>query len=261
MDCTVGILFVALYLRLFERLAAWAGATKGLESGDYGTPPDWRRWAKQATIFCASMVGMKLSVVALIALFPALVVIGDVVLKPVQMADSARLQIVFVMAFWPLVLNIFESWVLDQFIKRKLRREIRSASGHMPLATEDDADGTSGSAGAALAAGYEMAPDAANTLGSSGATLVGSAPHLSRHAAHLPVDMADIVMPSPARSNLHSIYKMRTFSDDDDSDGSGYGYDYAHGSSAGSGRGSGDSMSGSRTAGQGDKSARKPHDD
>ncbi|KAJ2609104.1 hypothetical protein EV177_004635 [Coemansia sp. RSA 1804] len=261
MDCTVGILFVALYLRLFERLAAWAGATKGLESGDYGTPPDWRRWAKQATIFCASMVGMKLSVVALIALFPALVVVGDVVLKPVQMADSARLQIVFVMAFWPLVLNIFESWVLDQFIKRKLRREIRSASGHMPLATEDDADGTSGSAGTARAAGYEMAPDAANTLGSSGATLVGSAPHLSRHAAHLPVDMADIVMPSPAHSNLHSIYKMHTFSDDDDSDGSGYGYDYAHGSSTSSGRGSGDSVSGSRTAGQGDKSARKPRDD
>ncbi|KAJ2665359.1 hypothetical protein IWW48_000248 [Coemansia sp. RSA 1200] len=262
LDCTVGILFVALYLRLFERLAAWAGATKGLESGDYGTPPDWRRWAKQATIFCASMVSMKLSVVALIALFPALVVIGDVVLKPVQMADSARLQIIFVMAFWPLVLNIFESWVLDQFIKRKMRREIRSASGHMPLPTEDDADRTSGSAGTAHAASYEMAPDAANTLGSSGATLVGSAPHLSRHAAHLPADMADIVMPSPAHSNLHSIYKMRAFSDDDDSDSSGYGYDYAHGSSSrGSGRGSGDSVPGSRTAGQADPPARKPHDD
>ncbi|KAJ2550660.1 hypothetical protein EV175_003984 [Coemansia sp. RSA 1933] len=206
LDCTVGILFVAMYLRLFERVAVWVGASrKELESGDYGTPPSWRRWAKQACVFCASMVGMKLSVVTLITVFPALVVVGDLVLKPVQMTNSARLQIVFVMAFWPLVLNIFESWVLDQFIKRKHAggsdQESRTASGHMPLPTteEDAAD--------AAHVSYEM-HDASN-LG-TGRTLVAGGVRTS-------MDLTDFVMPSP--DNLHSIYKVRTFNDHDtDSD-------------------------------------------
>ncbi|KAJ1666992.1 hypothetical protein EV178_001712 [Coemansia sp. RSA 1646] len=206
LDCTVGILFVAMYLRLYERIAAYMGLAKELESGDYGTPPSWRRWLKQASIFCASMVSMKLSIIALIAIFPALVVIGDLVLKPVQMADSPRLQIVFVMAFWPLALNIFESWVLDQFIKRKHRGEEsrRSASGHVPLPTEDIPD--------TVHTSYEMA-DASN-MGSS-RTLVGTRALL--HDMHTSMDMTDIVMPSPD-TNLHSIYKVRTFNDFDTDD-------------------------------------------
>ncbi|KAI9502779.1 vacuolar membrane protein-domain-containing protein, partial [Coemansia spiralis] len=116
-DCTLGVLFVALYIRLFEKLAAYLKITDVLESGNYGNPPSWQRWLKQATLFCASMVSMKLTVVTLIRLIPSLVVIGDLVLKPVQLTNSPRFQIIFVMAVWPLMLNIFESWILDQFIK------------------------------------------------------------------------------------------------------------------------------------------------
>ncbi|KAJ1799979.1 hypothetical protein LPJ59_001448 [Coemansia sp. RSA 2399] len=204
MDCTVGILFVAMYLRLYERLAMYAGV-KELESGDYGTPPSWRRWLKQASVFCASMISMKLSVVTLITLFPTLVVVGDLVLKPVQMTDSPRLQIVFVMAFWPLALNIFESWVLDQFIKRKHKGSQRSASGHVPLPTTEDESAD------AMHTSYEM-EDASN-LGSS-RTLVGG----TRASIH-GMDMADMVMPSPEDpSNLHSIYKVRTLNDFDTDD-------------------------------------------
>ncbi|KAJ2398733.1 hypothetical protein GGI23_003071 [Coemansia sp. RSA 2559] len=248
MDCTVGILFVAMYLRMYERLAMYAGV-KELESGDYGTPPSWRRWLKQASVFCASMVSMKLSVVTLIALFPALVVVGDLVLKPVQMTASPRLQIVFVMAFWPLALNIFESWVLDQFIKRKHKGPPhRSASGHVPLPTTEDESAD------AMHTSYEM-EDASN-LGSS-RTLVGG----TRASIH-GMDMADMVMPSPADpSNLHSIYKVRTFNDfDTDDDVSTDGYDGgARRSTSSSGSSSTSSTNGRRYS---DKpSAQKVHDD
>ncbi|KAJ2723873.1 hypothetical protein GGI07_002336 [Coemansia sp. Benny D115] len=118
LDCTLGVLFVTGYLSLFSRLAKRFGVT-GLDSGHYGIPPSWRIWMKQATLFCTSMICMKLTVILLIALLPFLVALGDGILKPVQLLNSPRLEIIFVMALWPLVLNIFESWVLDHLIKKK----------------------------------------------------------------------------------------------------------------------------------------------
>ncbi|KAJ2481531.1 hypothetical protein EV174_003448 [Coemansia sp. RSA 2320] len=138
LDCTVGILFITGYLRLFGYLARRLHV-KGLESGQYGDPPSWRRWVKQASIFCASMVCMKLTVVMLISLFPVLVGIGDLILKPVQLTHSPRFEIIFVMAVWPLTLNIFESWVIDQFIKKKgHQNDISTAEGHLPLTSGDE---------------------------------------------------------------------------------------------------------------------------
>ncbi|KAJ2162614.1 hypothetical protein GGF46_000487 [Coemansia sp. RSA 552] len=138
LDCTLGVVFVAGYLRLFETIAKRNKIT-GLESGHYGDPPSWRIWMKQGLVFCASMLCMKFTVVMMVALLPFLLAVGDLILKPVQMTHSPRFEIVFVMAVWPLVLNIFESWVLDQFIKRKHPMEgLVSSTGHVPLSTYAD---------------------------------------------------------------------------------------------------------------------------
>ncbi|KAJ2817570.1 hypothetical protein FBU31_006179, partial [Coemansia sp. 'formosensis'] len=142
LDCTIGILFITGYLRLFGYLAQRLNV-KGLESGHYGDPPSWKRWIKQAGIFCASMIFMKLTVVLLITLFPLLVGLGDLILKPIQMAHSPRFEIIFVMAIWPLSLNIFESWIIDQFIKTKRRSGDIPTDGHIPLATTDAGQGAS----------------------------------------------------------------------------------------------------------------------
>ncbi|KAJ2493817.1 hypothetical protein IWW37_000203 [Coemansia sp. RSA 2050] len=136
LDCTIGILFITGYLKLFGYLAQRLNV-KGLESGHYGDPPSWKRWIKQASIFCASMISMKLTVVLLITLFPVLVGLGDLILKPILMTHSPRFEIVFVMAIWPLSLNIFESWILDQFIKTKRGSGSFPTDGHIPLATTD----------------------------------------------------------------------------------------------------------------------------
>ncbi|KAJ2795753.1 hypothetical protein H4R20_005770, partial [Coemansia guatemalensis] len=62
---------------------------------------------------------------------------------PVLMTHSPHFEIIFVMAIWPLVLNIFESWVIDQFIKKKHPvHPTSSVSGHVPLETEEHVDGT-----------------------------------------------------------------------------------------------------------------------
>ncbi|KAJ2283380.1 hypothetical protein GGH14_000926 [Coemansia sp. RSA 370] len=128
LDCTIGVAFIAGYLKLFEALAMRYKIT-GLESGHYGDPPSWRLWLRQASIFCLSMICMKLTVIVAVAVFPFLVAIGNAILVPVQMTHSPRFEIVFVMAIWPLVLNIFESWVIDHFIKK--RHE------HVPVSTDE----------------------------------------------------------------------------------------------------------------------------
>ncbi|KAJ1936213.1 hypothetical protein FBU59_005127 [Linderina macrospora] len=127
LDCTLGVLILTGYLKVFGLLVR-RYEIQGMESGDYGEPPQWKRWAKQASVFCMGMVFMKLTVVFLITVLPFLVNIGDMILKPVQLTHSPRFQIVFVMAIWPLTLNIFESWVIDQFIKT------RRPHGHVPVA-------------------------------------------------------------------------------------------------------------------------------
>ncbi|KAJ2852563.1 hypothetical protein IWW36_000192 [Coemansia brasiliensis] len=137
LDCTLGVLFVAGYLKLFETIAK-KYKISGLESGHYGEPPNWRIWIRQVLVFCASMLCMKFSVVIIVLLLPFLVSLGDFILKPVLMTHSPHFEIIFVMAIWPLVLNIFESWVLDQFIKKKYRGPVMSATGHIPLSTEED---------------------------------------------------------------------------------------------------------------------------
>ncbi|KAJ1885200.1 hypothetical protein LPJ66_010236 [Kickxella alabastrina] len=138
LDCTLGVLIVTGFLTLYGNIAQRLQIT-GLESGYYGDPPNWRRWIKQASIFCASMVSMKLTVILLIALMPFLVAIGDGILKPVQMLHSPHFEIIFVMAIWPLTLNIFESWVLDQFIKRKLNhRDAASVHVHGAMLAGDE---------------------------------------------------------------------------------------------------------------------------
>ncbi|KAJ2496814.1 hypothetical protein GGH96_005565 [Coemansia sp. RSA 1972] len=134
LDCTIGVVFIAGYLKLFEALAVRYKVT-GLESGHYGDPPSWRLWLRQASIFCLSMVCMKLTVIVAVTVFPFLVAVGNAILVPVQMTHSPRFEIVFVMAIWPLVLNIFESWVIDQFIKKKHA----SMEGHVPLSTDEHA--------------------------------------------------------------------------------------------------------------------------
>ncbi|KAJ2779212.1 hypothetical protein GGI15_003947 [Coemansia interrupta] len=164
LDCTLGVLFMAGYLKLYKILADRLKIT-GLESGHYGDPPSWKRWLKQATLFCISMVSMKLTVILLITLLPILVLIGDGILKPVQLLDSPRFQIVFVMAVWPLILNIFESWVIDHFIKH------RAPEGHVPLAEADEEEDFVRPMGAArMHSSFEMS--ATTSVGSR--TLAGS---------------------------------------------------------------------------------------
>ncbi|KAJ2309578.1 hypothetical protein IWW52_005654, partial [Coemansia sp. RSA 2704] len=51
LDCTLGVLFVAGYLKLFETIAVRYKIT-GLESGHYGDPPRWQLFVRQALVFC-----------------------------------------------------------------------------------------------------------------------------------------------------------------------------------------------------------------
>ena len=54
---------------------------KGYQSGQYGTPPKFTYWARQAAVYVAVLTTMKLMVVGVFALWPGIISIGEWLLK------------------------------------------------------------------------------------------------------------------------------------------------------------------------------------
>ena len=68
-----------IYLVL--HIATWALAEKlilkGFESGQYGSPPSFKFWIRQAAVYVFALTSMKLLVVALFALWPGIFKLGE----------------------------------------------------------------------------------------------------------------------------------------------------------------------------------------
>ncbi|KAI8968053.1 vacuolar membrane protein-domain-containing protein [Mycotypha africana] len=118
-DTTLGIGILWLILKgfksLFNRLQ-WTG----FKSGVYGDPPlkeQLKRWGKQLFVYILSLFLMKIIVVSLFHLCPWIEDFGDWVLE--WTVGNYKLQVVFVMLIFPLVMNIMQFWVIDTFIKHK----------------------------------------------------------------------------------------------------------------------------------------------
>ncbi|KAI7875057.1 vacuolar membrane protein-domain-containing protein [Mucor mucedo] len=118
-DTTLGIGILWLLLHGFKHLVkklAWSG----FQSGVYGDPPlteQLKKWAKQLAVYIICLMLMKIIVVSLFHLCPWISDFGDWVLQ--WTVGNYRLQVVFVMLIFPLVMNIMQFWVIDTFIKHK----------------------------------------------------------------------------------------------------------------------------------------------
>ncbi len=89
-----------------------------MKSGDYGHPPNVNWWKRQTIAFICCLFVMKFMVVTIFRLFPVLFDIGEWLLG--WTLYNAKLQVVFVMLIFPLVMNILQFWLVDQVIKKKL---------------------------------------------------------------------------------------------------------------------------------------------
>ncbi|KAG2215094.1 hypothetical protein INT46_002926 [Mucor plumbeus] len=118
-DTTLGIGILWCILTGFKYLVLKLQLT-GFQSGVYGEPPlmeQLKKWSKQLLVYIVSLMIMKVIVVSLFHLCPWIEDFGDWVLQ--WTVGNYKLQVVFVMLIFPLVMNIMQFWVIDTFIKHK----------------------------------------------------------------------------------------------------------------------------------------------
>ncbi|KAI1383258.1 vacuolar membrane protein-domain-containing protein [Hypoxylon trugodes] len=134
-DTTIGIPILLILLRVTTGLVAytpWGKPPESIQSGNYGSPPSAWWWLKQSVIYFCGLFGMKICVLIIFLILPWISRVGDWALKWTE--GNERVQIVFVMMLFPLIMNALQYYIIDSFIKLK-------ETDHERLPSEDGDDG------------------------------------------------------------------------------------------------------------------------
>ncbi|KAG9305905.1 hypothetical protein G9A89_016557 [Geosiphon pyriformis] len=115
LDCTLGVFILFSILKILQ-LVITAFGVEGMQSGDYGSPPRITWWFKQLVGFIISLFTMKIIVVLILRTAPLLFEVGEWAIRWTE--QSTKLQVVFVMLIFPLIMNIVQFWLVDQVIKK-----------------------------------------------------------------------------------------------------------------------------------------------
>jgi hypothetical protein len=86
--CDVGVALIYIILRFITHILTDRAHLKGFESGQYGNPPSFTFWLRQAAVYVLSLTSMKLLVVGLFALYPGIFKIGDWLLSWTRSGDG-----------------------------------------------------------------------------------------------------------------------------------------------------------------------------
>ncbi|KAI1490657.1 vacuolar membrane protein-domain-containing protein [Biscogniauxia mediterranea] len=135
-DTTLGIPILIILLRITTGLVSYTSMGKppeSIQSGYYGNPPNVWWWLKQSVIYFCGLFGMKICVLIIFLVLPWISRVGDWALKWTE--GNERVQIVFVMMLFPLIMNVMQYYIIDSFIKKKETDHER-----LPSEDEDDRD-------------------------------------------------------------------------------------------------------------------------
>ncbi|KAG8952619.1 hypothetical protein FRC04_003980 [Tulasnella sp. 424] len=145
-DVTVGVGIIWAVLHGSQNLLTKRLGLHGFESGQYGTPPSFNYWIRQASVYVLAVIVMKLAVLALLALVPSLLDVGEWLLSWTDGRTSV--QIVFVMGIYPIIMNVLQFWLIDSIVKasafldsREAERAVASTADYEPL-PRDSGDGS-----------------------------------------------------------------------------------------------------------------------
>lgn len=94
---------------------------ESIQSGNYGNPPNAWWWLKQSVIYFCGLFGMKLCVLIIFLMLPWISRVGDWALGWTE--GNERVQIVFVMMLFPLIMNAMQYYIIDSFIKKPAGKE------------------------------------------------------------------------------------------------------------------------------------------
>ena len=109
-----------------------------LRSGEYGTPPNWKPWLAQMLIwgFLSSFEKLITAIVVILPLHRHLDAFASWLESPI--IEYPALELILVMVFAPVLLNMCFFWVVDNMIMR------RRVGGHQRTPSfESDIDGKS----------------------------------------------------------------------------------------------------------------------
>jgi hypothetical protein len=115
---TLGIPILIVIVRVLTKLVALTplgSPPESIQSGHYGSPPNVWWWLKQSIIYFCGLLGMKLCVLVLFMMLPWLPHVGDWALGWTE--GNEKLQIVFVMMLFPLIMNALQYYIIDSYIK------------------------------------------------------------------------------------------------------------------------------------------------
>lgn len=135
-DTTLGIPILIILLRVFTALVSYTPLGKpaeSIQSGNYGSPPKALWWLKQSVIYFCGLFGMKICVLILFLMLPWIARIGDWALGWTD--GNEKLQIVFVMMLFPLIMNAMQYYIIDSYIMKK-------EMDHERLPDDDEDDDT-----------------------------------------------------------------------------------------------------------------------
>ncbi|KAF7352443.1 hypothetical protein MVEN_01209000 [Mycena venus] len=116
-DTTIGVGLIYVVLRVLTFVASEKFHLKGFESGVYGTPPSFKYWMRQATIYIMALTTMKFMVIGLLALLPGMWTLGAWLLSWTWSGAGDTLEVIFVMGIFPIIMNILQFWLIDSIVK------------------------------------------------------------------------------------------------------------------------------------------------
>lgn len=114
LDTTLGVPILWFFLYIIHMTAFRVGIT-GIISGQYGDPPRWSAFTKQAGLYLLGMMCMKSVLYSIEQMLPWLDDIGDFLLSWTN--KSPELQVVFVMLIFPVIMNTLQYYLIDTIIQ------------------------------------------------------------------------------------------------------------------------------------------------
>ncbi|ELU04766.1 hypothetical protein CAPTEDRAFT_166869 [Capitella teleta] len=118
LDSTVGLFIIYLGLKISQIIAQWKG-WESLYFGEYGTPPQCNAWIGQCGVYILVMLIEKM-LMTLLILFNFWKKVRDFIMSPIK---DPNLELIIVMFIVPFIINAFIFWVVDNFLKKQVRRK------------------------------------------------------------------------------------------------------------------------------------------
>ncbi|KAK9712549.1 hypothetical protein K7432_007083 [Basidiobolus ranarum] len=115
LDTTIGVVTLFVLLKI-SAVLIHRYKLQSLYSGLYGDPPKVQIWLKQLCLFIFISLINK-GIIILLFLIPYVLVLAHLVLSSLR--NNPKVQVVIVMLVFPLVMNTFQFWLIDQLLKAK----------------------------------------------------------------------------------------------------------------------------------------------